>query len=89
LNRKIEEIDPAANTYNGTVWMTVSPTTFWSYDPVGNVSSTTDPNTHTTRFFYDVLNRQTCTVSALSTATFSNDFTPASNTVDATFTSFE
>jgi YD repeat-containing protein len=52
LNRPIETIFPAVSV--GAGLQTATPTTFTSYDKLGNVSSTTDQLGRTTQFLYTI-----------------------------------
>jgi uncharacterized delta-60 repeat protein/RHS repeat-associated protein len=100
LGRKIEEIDPDPSTGSDD---SGSPKTFWGYDangnvaavenPLGSVPSTpTDVSTfdpaHTTWYFYDGLNRQTCVVDALADTTYTSDVTPSTQPADSTLTTY-
>ena len=66
LGRKIEEVDPQVTVYpvGGGSGQLATPTTTISYDPDGNVVSTTDADGHTSWTDYDALNRAVKTVSA-------------------------
>ena len=76
LGRKIEQIAPDPDDYTasgGTNGPLASPVTYFGYDLDGNLKYTTDPlgsappaiPAHTTWYFYDTLNRQTCVIDPL------------------------
>ena len=77
LSRKIETIAPDPDDYTaegGTNGPLAAPTTYYGYDANGNLKYVTDPlntagaedTSHTTWYFYDGLNRQTCVIDALA-----------------------
>jgi YD repeat-containing protein len=90
LQRKIAMVAPAASSITpGNGLQTVSPTTSFAYDPDGNLSSTTDPLNHTTRYFYDGWNRRTNVVDALSTASFASDAALSTQPPHGTLTTYD
>jgi RHS repeat-associated protein len=96
LGRKIEEIDadPASGVASATD--PNCPKTYYGYDADGNLACTTGPlgayagdPAHTTWYFYDGLNRQTCVVNALADTTYSSDVTPATQPSDSEMTQYD
>jgi YD repeat-containing protein len=105
LGRKIRTIEPQVSvSANGVDFQTTSPTTYYGYDANGNLKYVTDPRgaaptsgsldtTFTTYYFYDALNRQVCTLDALSsldyTITNLPDAMPTTNPDHATTTTYD
>jgi len=72
LGRKTETIGPNPSTGQANENDSNCPKSYYGYDPNGNLKYTTDPlgsaagdTTHTTWYFYDMLNRQVCTIDPL------------------------
>jgi RHS repeat-associated protein len=77
--------DPA-HTMPGKLFKTINPDdtfTQYEYDSEGNIGSVTDPNTHTTYYDYDALNRLT-TVSKPGSAITSYDYDVHGNLTSVT-----
>ena len=101
LGRKTEEVDPSF-TYVGTDGQdhTGTSITYYGYDSNGNLKYVTDPlgsgpadPAHTTWYYYDALNRQTCVIDALADKTIApqsyNDLPPATQPAHSVLTVYD
>ena len=68
--------------------MGMTPTEIWRIRPVPWGPYAGDP-AHTTWYFYDGLDRQTCVVNPLADTTYTSDATPATQPADSEMTQYD